>query len=506
MATIDNNNTFAFADGGSVAFAAVSPNVRTPMVAIEIDPSNAQPGSLKRNLPVLLIGGYDNTISTTTANVPKQVYSASEVAALCGSGSQLHEMAEAWFANNPLLPVWIAPLADHGSGTQSTFTATCTIPSGSIEAGTLALYINGTLYPVTITAGMTATQAAAAIVAAVSGVYGCPVTAANSSGVVTFTAKMKGVHTTKIDIRLNYLPTDKTPNNLAVAIAAGTAGANNPALTTLITNLANYQFGWYVLGNVDSTSVAALTAELAIRWGPMVQTEGFAIIAVGDTQGNLATYGAALNSQLLTVLGYTNSPSAPWQWAAAAASQISAAAELDPARPFNTLPLVGIKAPPVASRFAQSQANALLFDGITPYTVGGDGTVRIQRAITTYQLDANSNPTTAFLDLNTPLILSVIRADLKVYLQTKYPRFKIADDGTRVAPGQPLVTPKMIKAEIVGRARYWEEQGLVENVDVWSKSLRVVRNSEDPTRVDVFMAPNLVNGLHVIGTLIQYRL
>ncbi len=504
-------DTVPMPDGGStpqaqVAFTQVSANLRTPFVAIEIDPTNATGGGLQRNSPALLIGSYDNTIGTVVPNVPVQVFSASQVAAQFGNGSLLHEMAIAWFANNVDTPVFVVPVPDAGGASTSTWTLTCTIPSGTIQNGTLALYINGVYYGVGITQGMTVSQVATAIANAVNNVYGCPVTANAAAGVVTLTSKGKGAWTTGIDVRLNYAPTDAQPVNLAVAIASATSGATNPVLTTLIANIINSQYQFYVLPYTDNTSVGALNTELIRRWGAMVQTEGFAITALQGSQGTLATYGTALNSQCLCVIGYNNSPSANYAWAAAAAGQVSAAAAIDPARPFNTLPLVGIQAPPLVSQWTQPMANALLYDGIATTIVDSGGTVRIQRLITTYQKDANGTPTPAYLDLNSPLTLSWIRADLRAYIQGKYPRSKLANDGTRFGVGQPIVTPSVLKGEIIVRARLWESLGLVDNVDGFAASLSVVRNTGDSTRVDVFMAPSLVSSLQVVGVLIQYLL
>ncbi len=489
-----------------VSFSQVSANIRTPFVAVEIDPSNATGGGLQQNNPVLLIGSYDNTITSVVANQPVQIFSASEASARFGNGSLLHELAIAWFANNETTPVYAAPVTDAGGASASTWTLTFTIPSGTIQNGTLALYINGVYYGVGITQGMTVAQVATAVVTALTGQVGCPVTASAALGVVTLTSKGKGAWTTGIDVRLNYSRSDVMPTNLACAIASATSGATNPSLTTLIANIVNAQFGFYVLPYTDDTNVTALNTELVRRWGAMVQTEGFAIAAVQGSQGTLATYGSALNSQMLCVFGYNNSPSPSYQWAAAAAGQIATSSANDPARPFNTLPLVGIKAPPLASQWTQSMANSLLWDGISTYTVDSGGTVRIQRAITTYQKDVNGVETQAYLDLNSPLTLAWIRADLRNYLRSKYPRTKLADDGIRIGLGQAIVTPKLVKSEIIQRARYWSDLGLIDNVDKFSTSLSVVRNSSDATRLDVFMAPSLVNSLQVVGVLIQYLL
>ena len=69
------------------------------------------------------------------------------------------------------------------------------------------------------------------------------------------------------------------------------------------------------------------------------------------------------------------------------------------------------------------------------------------------------------MDVNTPLTLSFLRADFRARMQTKYARFKLADDGARFLPGQPVITPRIGRAEAVAIFRSWEEQALVENAD-----------------------------------------
>ena len=48
-------------------------------------------------------------------------------------------------------------------------------------------------------------------------------------------------------------------------------------------------------------------------------------------------------------------------------------------------------------------------------------------------------------------------------ITTKYPRHKLANDGTRFGPGQAIVTPGIIKAELVAQYRHDEWNGLVED-------------------------------------------
>mgnify|MGYP007100072004 CR=1 FL=1 len=112
----------------------------------------------------------------------------------------------------------------------------------------------------------------------------------------------------------------------------------------------------------------------------------------------------------------------------------------------------------------------------------------------------------SYRDVNTILTLSYLRYDFRNYLLRKYPRHKLANDGTKFGAGQAIVTPKLIKAECVNKFREWENIGLVENIDQFKRDLIVERNVSDPNRLDILLPPDLVNQLMVIGTQVSFRL
>jgi phage tail sheath gpL-like len=64
----------------------------------------------------------------------------------------------------------------------------------------------------------------------------------------------------------------------------------------------------------------------------------------------------------------------------------------------------------------------------------------------------------------------------------KFPRAKLADDGTRFGLGQPVVTLSIYKAEIIAQYRQMEFDGLVEDADAMAKATIVERY---PSRLDV---------------------
>ena len=69
-----------------------------------------------------------------------------------------------------------------------------------------------------------------------------------------------------------------------------------------------------------------------------------------------------------------------------------------------------------------------------------------------------------------------------------------------------MVTPSIIRGELIAMYTKLEEKAIVENADLFAKYLIVERNKDDPNRVDVLLPPDLVNQLRVFAVLSQFRL
>jgi phage tail sheath gpL-like len=136
--------------------------------------------------------------------------------------------------------------------------------------------------------------------------------------------------------------------------------------------------------------------------------------------------------------------------------------------------------------------------------VSGDGRVQIQREITTYQKNAWGQQDAAWLDVQTPATLSFLRKDIRFLIESKFPRHKLADNGTRILAGQPIVTPDLLKDELIARALLWEGLGLVENIDLFKREVVVERDAADRNRVNALIPTNLVNQFRVFAGQLQF--
>ena len=157
------------------------------------------------------------------------------------------------------------------------------------------------------------------------------------------------------------------------------------------------------------------------------------------------------------------------------------------------LALVGALVLAAAGGAAEAKPIKAAWIYVGPHNDGGwsqahdDGRLYVQKklgkkVITTYKENADGAVDTAYLDVNTLLTLGYLRFDWRNLLLRKYPRHKLANDGTRYGTTQAVVTPKLIKAEAIAWFRAMEELGLVEGIDQFKNDLVVQRNGLDKRR------------------------
>lgn len=483
-------------------FNQIPIDLRTPGQFVEFVSSRATTGPGIQPHRALIIG-QKLAAAPATANTPVRVTDPAQAAQLFGRGSMLALMFAAWLANNPYTEAWAFPMADNGAGVAATKTVTITGPATG--AGTINLLVAGQRVQVGVAVDDTATEVAAAIAAAVQAAPDLPFTAASAAGVATLTARHKGEAGNDLDVRVNYRAGETLPAGLTLAVAAGTAGTGNPDATAVFTAIGDEWFNTFVLPWTDTANLDVFDDELAERFGPMKMIDGLAYAMASDTYGDLATLGDSRNGPHVSIGGMKGSPTPPPQFAAAYAAQVALSGSIDPARPFQTLVLNGVLAPKESDRFTREERNLLLQDGISTFTVDAGGNVCIERPITTYQENAYGLPDVAYLDVNTLLTLSYLRWSVRARISTKFPRHKLAADGTQYAPGQAVVTPKVIKAELISLFKDWEALGLVEDIEQFKADLIIERDANDANRLNALIPPNLVNQLRVFAGQVQFR-
>lgn len=209
---------------------------------------------------------------------------------------------------------------------------------------------------------------------------------------------------------------------------------------------------------------------------------------------------------MLSIAGLKGCPAPAWEVAAVITGVAAYYLHIDPARPLQTLPLTGVLPPAEEARFTMEERNLLLHDGISTLTVDDGGAVLIERLITTYETNAYGIDDISYLDVNTLKTLAYLRYSVRARISMRFPRHKLASDGTGVGAGQAVVTPKVIRAELIALFRDWETAGLVENIDQFKEDLIVERDTNDPNRLNALIPPDLINQFRVFAGQVQFRL
>ncbi|MEM8237846.1 phage tail sheath subtilisin-like domain-containing protein [Morganella morganii subsp. sibonii] len=488
----------------TVPFATIPQNLRTPLFFVEFDNSMANTATATQR--TLLIGQMLEGAAGKDS-IPERITSGTQAAERFGRGSMLHTEADAYFRNDTAGEVWVLPLADAES--QTAAAGKLKITSAANDTGVISLYIAGIRVQMAVVATDTAEAIATGLTKVINRNANLSVTAAAEADTVTLTAKNKGAHGNGIDIRLNYLGLtggELAPSGFEMTITAMSGGNGAPDLLNGLANLKDRSFDFIVNPYTDTASLDVVKTFLADRWAWDKQLYGHSYGVITGTYGQLADFGEKRNDQHASLLGVNGSPSPDYQWSAAYTGAIAQSLRNDPGRPLQTLVISGVLPPDDTKILELTERNNLLHSGISTFTVDDDGTVRVENIITTYQKNAYGDNDDSYLQVETLYLLMFVSRYLRTQVTSKFGRMKLADDGTRFAPGSAIVTPNIIRAELIAQYGFLEFNGHVQDAKGFAKGLKVERNSQNPNRVDVLWTGTLINQLRVFALLNQFRL
>jgi phage tail sheath gpL-like len=488
----------------AISFNTIPAVIRTPGQFIEFDSSRAVQGLSAMPNVALIIGPRLVSVGTVAGNVLAAIPSVAKAELYWGHGSIMAGMVESFKAANPYTELWGIGVEVDAGGVAAAgsfaFAGTAT------AAGEVAAYVCGNRIAVSVAindAAATVGTALTAAIVAYCAAHNLPVVATGTA-TTTVTALSKGTLGNAIDLRLNYQVGESLPTGITCTVTQPTGGTLVPALTTAIAAIGAQWFNTLVCAFSDDTSMDAVEADLDTRWGPMVMQEGQCFIASNGTSGALTTLGNARNSKFTTYMGGGLSPTPPWVWASVTAAVDCA--EPDPARPRQTLALTGCKPPAHGVEFTWLERNTLLSDGISTYTVTPSGDCLIERLVTTYQTSPAGAVDVSYLNIETMRTLAYMRYSWRAWVALRYPRHKLADDGTNYGPGQAIVTPKILRSEGIAWFKEMIAAGLAEGLEQFKTDAIFERNATDRDRVDMRMSPDLMNQFRVLAGQIQFLL
>ncbi len=361
-------------------------------------------------------------------------------------------------------------------------------------------------------------MAASALASAIEARTELPVTVVHTGemvsegAIVVLSAKNKGAHGNTIDLRLNYLGSaggETTPDSMVLTLTPMTGGAGAPEMDDALANLQDRTFDFIINPYADTASLNKIKEFLSDstgRWSYAEQLYGHSFAAQSGTYGQLTAAGELRNDQHASLLGINGSPTPSYVWSAAYVGAIAQSLRNDPGRPLQTLAISGVLAPPLASRFTLTERNNLLHSGISTVTTADDGTVQVENIITTYQKNKYGAEDDSYLQIETLFLLMFVTRFLRTQVTSKFARMKLAADGTRFAPGSAIITPNVIRAELIAQYQTLEFNGYVQDAKGFARGLIVEKSASNPNRVDVLWTGVLINQLRIFAVLNQFRL
>lgn len=492
----------------TIAFRHIPGNIRVPGTYFDFDPSQANSG--QQNLRTLLIGQVGSRsplAAPDMVGVPTICLGAIDTAGRAGSGSMLALMAARYKARDSFGETWMLPLADDPNAVAAT--GTITFAGAATAYGTVPLYVGG--YPImtVVGAGEGATNVADGIAGNINDLGSLPVQASSANGVLTLTARHKGLAGNDIDIRFAYRGTlggEQMPYGITAAIAPMSGGTLNPTLASAVLSLGDMPFEVIVCPYTDSASLDAIGQMMddnTGRWSWARKLYGHVYAARRATLGRATTFGVSRNDQHVTVMPMAFGLLSPPEMAADYAAGVMESVRIDPAVPLQYIP-TNIPAPAIQDRFVLGDRNTLLFDGLSTYRVNQGGRVEIERLVTTYQVNDAGVVDTSYLDCETMHTLGFVARDLDVYLTSKFSRVKLVADGVRIPGGTAMVNPALIKATLDTRYRYLQDTfGVVQDADGFAKESRV--EIAGLGRANILAPIRLTGQLRILAILCDFR-
>ncbi|MGV3581906.1 MAG: hypothetical protein ACO1N8_06340 [Methylophilus sp.] len=482
----------------SVAFDYIPSALRYPGAYIEIDGSQA---GLGEDIPAVLIVGQKLAAGTAPSGEITRISSVEDAVNKAGVGSMAASMVKKYRAGDKVLDVYMLPYSDNAAGVQAT--GQIEVTAIATQASTLALYIDGVAVNVGLAQNLTLATTAAAIAAKINANNDLPVTAASAGALVTLTARHKGTCGNSIDVRTSLYGEIK-PAGLALTIGAMANGAGDPETGDLTAIIGQRWYRYIALGINDAATLAAWAAESQNRYQPPVQA-GFRLFTAhrGDYAA-AAAFGETKNYEHIADLSLGINPTAVWNAAAIVAAAAAPRLYNNPAESLEGTKLIGMVG---VSYHDWTQANSLLFKGMSVMEIAKDGSCYIKRLISMYQYRPDGSADDAYLDINTAETYERIRYEQRIGAIKRFTGTAAAKNNEGYRPGLRITTEDDVRAYLLGlyQNTLIYEKGWCQDYGFYKSNLYVEQDPDNPSRFNFVDTPVLLSPYYILAGRGQFR-
>jgi len=391
------------------------------------------------------------------------VNSERDLVEMFGEGSILTEALRVVLCQAPTVKVEALPIADAADAVAAQYTVTITGPATSDGRFTMFFGNDGYDVDFRVTAGMTATQIAAALAAAIGDNF--PYSAAAALGVVTLTAKNKGTIGNYLNPIYNWSGRrNYAPEGVTVAVARSVDGTGAGTVPNLIDITGECCYDVVVYLGDDDAGQQVLKDYLTDAWScdkPQCFGQGYVFNA--GTLGEVLAFGD--NSAELCRLAYAeDSFDFPWLTVAAYAAASAAIALTNPEQSIqgSELGLLScIRLPQsCASPWTYDERLQLQDQGFVTYGPSGFGlgaltNPQIYNDVTNYLYDDLGRANATYRDANSRRLAKSTALSIAEQLNT-YNGLGLFTKNTRIRPGVKGTNPRLILADL----RNWAKENI----------------------------------------------
>ena len=484
----------------AIPMTQIPANLLVPGQYEEIDNSLAgAQGDIKK----VLVMAYKTAAAPAAAGKPVQVLTAVRAAELCGYGSPAAIMAEAFLGINKIEECWILPVAEPEAGTR--WQKSFTVAAGTVGEGSVSITINGKTLAAAVSAGATAAEIAAAIVARINGETTLPVEAAAAEGVVTVSSLVKG-------ITGNQNTVSMAPAAAGVTITPGetVAGTGAADLAALFPGLGGTRYNYFVSDFADPANIAALAAELESRYGALRQIGGRAFVALSGPAGSATEEGsviaraAVVNSPHIVLVPRLNNPQLPGEWAARFAAPAIRRLADDPAANTYDIQVDGLAA---ETEVDFDTRQKLLEAGIATWRLDPVGNILIERLVTSYTENTDGGRDSSYLDVQVTETVDAVRTYINAEAKKRYKTWKLASTEENFGTGSRVMTPGVFRSFLCDlyQSVFIQEKQWCQDFEAYKASLLVEVMAGNKTRLQYQHQPVLIGQFLIGAGLLQFK-
>lgn len=440
-----------------------------------------------------------------TAATMYRVRNEGEVIDGAGPGSPLHRGIRKFMQLNKDAKVWAVPVAETSGGSPVAATAVLTIATTATGTGTISVTICGEICSYTFLSGETATNIGDGIVAAINAKTHLPCTAANATGTVTLTAKLKGtsqgtgslgVIRVRSEITAGVATTASFGGAFLGTGVAGAEGTTTEAASTTTALAALDAVRKYYLGTSGNTStiLGLFKSHIVTKSEPR---RGLRSVFVAGYTGSLAscqTLATGLNYERGQIAWQVNSEHDCAELAGIMLALRQKGEARDSAYNFNLTRLAPYILPPYAAadRPDGDDVEDAILDGISPIASDDAGAYLVQSLTTRSKNAAGTVSDRRVARTNKVSVPDEFTDSLLIRFANNFGNKKFLDD-ERLADGsvnpnqraiRDVVRPSMIRGPASDLVDQFYAAGKLQSPELTKSSMTFLKAADAPSRCE----------------------